>query len=205
MSAVKQSIRHTKCCHAARSYLQSRSTPQSPFRAFSTATPTLSPELREELPVTIDPSILSTPQPDQKQTQSQQEQPSTQDTSNTSNASNAIHGSRRRRHAIRTSQNIPFEKLPYQCFQEARKILKEDRDEKLKEIQTQKERIERLQAADVPQAKKAQQEHRIKSMQRHLDELKILADINDPAVKRTFEDGKGISSLPPYEYRIQCG
>src|SRR5215469_16763277 len=45
-------------------------------------------------------------------------------------------GSRRRRAALRTSDNIPFEQLPYQCFQEARKVLQQDREEKLRLIQT---------------------------------------------------------------------
>ncbi|TQS38868.1 hypothetical protein Golomagni_00619 [Golovinomyces magnicellulatus] len=37
-------------------------------------------------------------------------------------------GSRRRRAAIKTSENIPFEKLPYLCFQEARKVLLDERE-----------------------------------------------------------------------------
>ncbi|CRK39896.1 hypothetical protein BN1723_018741, partial [Verticillium longisporum] len=43
-------------------------------------------------------------------------------------------GSRRRRYAIRTSQNLPFEQLPYQAFQEARKILALDRQKKVEAI-----------------------------------------------------------------------
>src|SRR5690349_22164019 len=43
-------------------------------------------------------------------------------------------GSRRRRAAIQSSPNIPFEQLPYQCFQEARAVLQADREQKLLEI-----------------------------------------------------------------------
>src|SRR4051794_25471074 len=45
-------------------------------------------------------------------------------------------GSRRRRAAVKSSDDLPFEQLPYQCFQEARKVLQADREEKIKEIQT---------------------------------------------------------------------
>jgi large subunit ribosomal protein L35 len=106
-------------------------------------------------------------------------------------------GSRRRRAALRRSalQNaveVPFEQLPYQCFQEARKYLLEDRQEKIKNIETQQLRIKNLVQQDPavsggPQAK----EHRLRSMRKYLNELVILADINDPVVKRKFEDGQG--------------
>jgi large subunit ribosomal protein L35 len=106
-------------------------------------------------------------------------------------------GSRRRRAALRRSalQNaveVPFEQLPYQCFQEARKFLLEDRQEKIKNIETQQLRIKNLMQQDPavsggPQAK----EHRLRSMRKYLNELVILADINDPVVKRKFEDGQG--------------
>ena len=114
-------------------------------------------------------------------------------------------GSRRRRAALRRSTiqqatEVPFEQLPYQCFQEARKFLLEDRREKLKEIETQQLRISNLTKQDpavsggVP-AKEA----RIRSMRKHLNELIILADINDPVVKRKFEDGQG--RLSPQTFR----
>jgi len=106
-------------------------------------------------------------------------------------------GSRRRRAVLARSTSkeakpVPFEQLPYQCFQEARKVLVEDRQEKLKEIATQKLRIENLKAQDPemsggPEKKEA----RLRSMQNHLNDLIILADINDPLVKKKFEDGEG--------------
>ena len=108
-------------------------------------------------------------------------------------------GSRRRRAALRSSQNIPFEQLPYQCFQEARKILLQDREEKLKLIETERMRISNLQNQEYkyhhgPEAEKERQlrERRLSSMRDHLEWLKIQADINDPLIKKRFEDGEGM-------------
>lgn len=105
-------------------------------------------------------------------------------------------GSRRRRAALRRSAlqkavEVPFEQLPYQCFQEARKVLLEDRQEKIKEIETQQLRIQNVLDQDPamsggPEAK----EHRLRSMRKHLNQLVIYADINDPVVKKKFEDGQ---------------
>lgn len=102
-------------------------------------------------------------------------------------------GSRRRRAAIKTSDNIPFEQLPYQCFQEARKILQADREEKLKLIRTERLRISNLMATDVSNIAggEKQKQTRLDSMRRHLEYLKIQADINDPLIKKRFEDGDG--------------
>lgn len=102
-------------------------------------------------------------------------------------------GSRRRRAALRTSDNIPFEQLPYQCFQEARKILQADREEKLEAIATERARIARLSEKDASEIKggESQKQLRLDSMRRHLEHLKILADINDPLIKKRFEDGMG--------------
>ena len=109
-------------------------------------------------------------------------------------------GSRRRRAVLRRSAlqkaaEVPFEQLPYQCFQEARKFLLEDRQEKIREIETQQLRISNLTEQDAavsggPLAKEA----RLRSMRKRLSELIILADINDPVVKRKFEDSQGTMS-----------
>jgi large subunit ribosomal protein L35 len=101
-------------------------------------------------------------------------------------------GSRRRRAALQNSQNIPFEQLPYQCFQEARKVLLADRKEKLKEIERQRERIAKLRATPAEEAggERAKQS-RLKTFESDLERLKILADVNDPLVKKRFEDGQG--------------
>ncbi|KAK5047030.1 hypothetical protein LTR84_006972 [Exophiala bonariae] len=111
-------------------------------------------------------------------------------------------GSRRRRAAIAKSPGIAFDELPYQCFQEARKVLVADREEKVKKIEVERARITRLNSLDsntIPGGEAAKQ-RRLRSMEAELQKLKILADINDPNVKRRFEDGKGDMSKPIYRY-----
>ena len=39
---------------------------------------------------------------------------------------------------------------------------------------------------------------RIIAMEKHLEELKILADINDPVIKKRFEDGQGTFGFLAY-------
>ncbi|KAF9894484.1 hypothetical protein FE257_006367 [Aspergillus nanangensis] len=110
-------------------------------------------------------------------------------------------GSRRRRAALQDSANIPFEQLPYQCFQEARKVLLGDREEKLKQISTMSEKISRLEAVPTEEAGGEQaKKSKLRAMELHLDHLKILADSNDPLVKKKFEDGQGDMSKPIYRF-----
>lgn len=102
-------------------------------------------------------------------------------------------GSRRRRAAlrmaaVRKTEEIPFEQLPYQCFQEARKFLQEDRQEKLREIKNQQQRIQAVAASNASEQSK---KDKVARMRDHLNQLIIEADINDPIVKRKFEDGQG--------------
>lgn len=111
-------------------------------------------------------------------------------------------GSRRRRAALKSSRNIPFEQLPYQCFQEARKVLQEDRTEKLEAIAKERDKIQNLsQVQTSTPYDEWKRQNRLRSMRKHLEYLKIQADINDPLVKKRFEDGKGmalhISYQPP--------
>jgi large subunit ribosomal protein L35 len=103
-------------------------------------------------------------------------------------------GSRRRRAALKSAGNLPFEQLPYQCFQEARKVLQADREEKLQAIEQERARITRLAAQDSStiQGGERQKQIRLASMSRYLEKLKILADINDPLIKKRFEDGEGM-------------
>ena len=113
-------------------------------------------------------------------------------------------GSRRRRAALSQSPGVPFDELPYQCFQEARKILIADRAEKLKKIETERARIGRLQDVDpntFPGGEMYKQ-RRLNSMMAELEKLKILADVNDPNVKRRFEDGNGAQR--PLRRRFQA-
>lgn len=101
-------------------------------------------------------------------------------------------GSRRRRAALQASSNIPFEQLPFQCFQEARKVLIADREEKVRDIQSISEKIARLQALSNEEAGGLQvKKSKLRAMELHLEHLKILADVNDPLVKKKFEDGQG--------------
>lgn len=96
--------------------------------------------------------------------------------------------------AIAQSQGVPFDQLPFQCFQEARKVLIEDRQQKLKQIETMRARMSRLQEADgntLHRGGEAYKQKRLDSMRRELEHLKIITDSNDPNVKRRFEDGKG--------------
>ncbi|KFY66841.1 hypothetical protein V496_01900 [Pseudogymnoascus sp. VKM F-4515 (FW-2607)] len=114
-------------------------------------------------------------------------------------------GSRRRRAAIQSSPNIPFEQLPYQCFQEARAVLQADREQKLKEIATERARIDKLAAQDastVPGGE-LQKKNRLESMRKYLERLKLLADINDPMIKKRFEDGEGDMNKPIYRHLAQ--
>ena len=90
--------------------------------------------------------------------------------------------------------SVPFEQLPYQCFQEARKILRDDRTEKLAQIAVERKRIEKATALDPSQCGgEAAKKGKLVAMHKHLERLKILADINDPMIKKRFEDGNGKS------------
>ena len=72
-------------------------------------------------------------------------------------------------------------------------MLAEDRKGKLEQIEQQRSRIERLKAQEpAVSGGEWQKERRVVSMQQYLEKLKILADINDPMVKKRFEDGKGM-------------
>jgi large subunit ribosomal protein L35 len=110
-------------------------------------------------------------------------------------------GSRRRRAALQYTSGIPFEQLPYQCFQEARKILIADREEKLKQIEKDRARIIRLRDSDPALCGgEALKKQRLKDMIDKFERLKLMADINDPLVKRRFEDGLGGLLLTPHHF-----
>lgn len=107
-------------------------------------------------------------------------------------------GSRRRRQIINRMaankvEETAFEQLPYQAFQEARKYLLQDRQEKLKELEAQSARIQKITEQDpAVSGGPAAKEKRLRSMRQHVQKLIILADINDPIVKKKFEDGEGM-------------
>ena len=61
----------------------------------------------------------------------------------------------------------------------------------------QRERIEKLKAKNVAPQDEAHREKQLRSMRTRLEEQKIFADINDPVVKKKFEDGDGTYTAPP--------
>lgn len=155
-------------------------------RAFSTSAPvaeqvaaaTTATTQTQAPPPAIDPSAVFTPRAERKLLRTRSLTPV---------------GSRRRRAAILSSSHIPFEQLPFQCFQEARKVLIQHRQQKIDAIESERQKIERLKAAPVEPQNEQRHQHRINSMERYLEQLKVHADINDPMVKRRFEDGKGMT------------
>jgi large subunit ribosomal protein L35 len=113
-------------------------------------------------------------------------------------AKNPPIGSRRRRVALQQSEGIPFEQLPYQCFQEARKVIVADREDKIRQIEALRARIIRLRDTSPEQSGGELRKRQIlHDLSLKLDHLKILADINDPLVKRRFEDGLGTLNQAP--------
>lgn len=72
-------------------------------------------------------------------------------------------------------------------------MLLADREEKLKMIATERLRISYLLAQDASNTAEGElrKQTRLDSMRQHLEYLKIQADINDPLIKKRFEDGEG--------------
>jgi large subunit ribosomal protein L35 len=170
-----------------------------PVRSFTTSRPALlettttsEPASTEASPppASLNPELVSKPAQERRLTEETGQQPI---------------ASRRRRHMLKQTQNIPFEQLPFQCFQEARKILQEDRKEKIEEIQMQRERIEKLKQQTVAPQDEGRRNHRLASMRQRLEYSKILADINDPMVKKTFEDKQGMLVVFRSLRRIEHG
>ena len=168
LRCIRQNINSNACLTGAPSRLFSSSTPSS-----EQAQVEQSPKFPE-----LDPSLVSNRRDERRLIRTTGVLPI---------------GSRRRRAALQTSSGIPFEQLPYQCFQEARKVLQADREEKIKQIEAMRSRIANVQAQDaaVSGGEKAK-EARLRSMRNYVEELKILADINDPMVKKRHEDGEGM-------------
>lgn len=102
-------------------------------------------------------------------------------------------GSRRRRAAVRQTPDVPFEQLPYHAYQEARKILAADRLEKLEEMKRAFQKIKAVEAQPVEKYRGgiAYKNKKLSSLRKQLWYLMVQADINDPVVKRKFEDGLG--------------
>jgi large subunit ribosomal protein L35 len=187
MAAATQSLRPLARCSRC---LKSQNSFTLPLRSFSTALPlhaAAQAQTSNTAPMAplvpldqLDPNTVATVSEEQRLIKHRKEHPI---------------GSRRRRAALSYMKDaIPFEQLPYQCFQEARKLLADDREEKIRDIAKMRTRIANLQTQDaaVSGGEPAKQ-HRLNSMRRELEKLKILADSNDPMVKKRFEDGMGTS------------
>ena len=105
-------------------------------------------------------------------------------------------GSRRRRALQSQAERdslVPFEQMPYQCFQEARKVLAADREEKLSQIAEMRTRIGKvLEKPAETMGGEYVKKGKLVRMQKWLEELKVLADINDPIIRKRFEDGLGL-------------
>lgn len=157
-------------------------------RSFATTASKLDEGLQSSISpqVTLDPVLVSTHKQEKKPAKTRPRQI----------------GSERRRAAIKSTGSIPFEQLPYQCFQEARKILQADREDKIKQIEVERKRIANAEAQDVASwGGEASKKGRLIAMHKHLEHLKILADINDPVIKKRFEDDKGRCALHPTHSR----
>lgn len=135
---------------------------------------------------TLDPLRVSTPKSERRLLRRQSQLPV---------------GSRRRRAAIASTSSIPFTQLPFQCFQEARKFLAADRETRLVEIGIQQQRMQALRDKVIVDKKEsARRDKTLQDMRTRLEREKIWADINDPLVKKRFEDGMGDMSKPIYRY-----
>lgn len=84
-------------------------------------------------------------------------------------------------------------------------MLADDRAEKVEKIEEQRKRItkllDKLRVAENAQGPNAQVtsqslQDSLRRSREHLEWLKVQADINDPLVKRRFEDGFGMSFSP---------
>ena len=78
--------------------------------------------------------------------------------------------------------------------------MQQDRAAKIAQIVKETEKIKLLEARDASEFEggEAAKQTRIKSLRNYVEELKILADINDPEVKRRFEDGRGAYMTSAY-------
>lgn len=94
---------------------------------------------------------------------------------------------------LKEGQGVPFEQMPFQTFQEARKILATDREGKLRKIEAEKIKISNLERKPVEGGAQAEsiKKGRLMAMRKHLEYLKVQADINDPVIKKRFEDRQG--------------
>ena len=66
------------------------------------------------------------------------------------------------------------------------------------QIEEERKRIAKVHATPIEKlGGEASKKGKLIAMHKYLEELKILADINDPVVKKRFEDGDGTFALTP--------
>jgi large subunit ribosomal protein L35 len=146
-------------------------------RALSSSRPLRDPQENENTDVpALDPHTVYTPKQERLLWENQRLRPI---------------GSRRMRVAKATTPGVPFEQLPYQCFQEARKVLVDHRNEVLEKIKAQTERIERIKNREAGAQDEKRDGQTIRKLTRNIQGLVIEADSQDPLILKRFEDGKG--------------
>jgi hypothetical protein len=96
-------------------------------------------------------------------------------------------GSPNEQRAFRTIETMPF-----QTYQLALDVIRKDRLERLEEIKKEQQRIAgHLASGFKPDSRE------IKSMNKHLEWLRVQADINNPRVKYNFDRGHCMMPPPP--------
>jgi large subunit ribosomal protein L35 len=95
---------------------------------------------------------------------------------------------------------FPLSNYHTNVFKKRGRFLQADREEKLELIAKERLRISNLVATDPATINGGEKfkDVRLDSMRRHLEYLKIQADINDPLIKKRFEDGQGMQILLAY-------
>ncbi|KAA8901688.1 phosphatidylethanolamine-binding protein [Sphaerosporella brunnea] len=88
-----------------------------------------------------------------------------------------------------------IERMPFQTYQYALEIIRKDRLKKFKEIELERQRI----AGHLASGFKPD-DREIKSMKKHLEYLRVQADINNPRVKYNFDRGLVSLHKPVYRY-----
>ncbi|KAF8477133.1 phosphatidylethanolamine-binding protein [Kalaharituber pfeilii] len=91
-----------------------------------------------------------------------------------------------------------IESMPFQAYQLALQVIREDRQEKLKQIELTRQRL--ATARKAPGA--TEKSRTVLSLKRHLEKLRILADINNPRVKYNFDNGIIGLNKPVYRYLL---
>lgn len=83
--------------------------------------------------------------------------------------------------------------MDFECFQEARNLLRIDRMEKLDQIRRLQDKIRQVEGEDVSafEGSLENKQETLAKLREKRDTLVIYADANDPEVKRIFEDGQG--------------